>query len=113
MMVRDVFYDKYLHSWNDVGTIVVIYYYYYYYIGIRAKCTFNIIISTKSILIKKPSHYNIYYYFTCSAGLPSWISEMNMPVPSSACFPSIIIMPKPWGLWNQNSKYFDVILWLW
>jgi len=44
--------------------------------------------------------------FTCSAGLPSCISDMNIPVPSSACFPSKIIIPRPWGLWNQNTKRY-------
>lgn len=38
---------------------------------------------------------------TCSAALPSWMSEIKIPCPTSACLPSIIMIPRPWAPCNQ------------
>lgn len=46
------------------------------------------------------------YFLTCSAALPSWRSEMKMPWPTSACLPSMIMMPRPVGPCENASSHY-------
>lgn len=42
-----------------------------------------------------------FHFHTCSAALPSWMSEIKIPWPTSACLPSIIMIPRPWAPCNH------------